>query len=303
MPRAADRLDAFAMLLLTVLCATWGLNQVAIKVANSGISPIFQAGLRSAGGALLVFLWCRARGIPLFGRDGTLIPGLVAGALFAAEFMLIFTGLLYTSAARGVVVLYSMPFFVALGAHLFLPAERMTLLRLIGLVAAFLGVCLAFADSIALPGGSTIIGDVMMLVAAALWGATTIVIKASRLAWASAEKTLLYQLGVSAALAFPLSLALGEPGIFAPTPLVLGALAFQTVWVVAITYVVWFWMMTRYPAAQMSAFAFLTPIFGVLFGGLLLGERVGPYLIAALALVAAGIYLVNRPRGRARPEP
>jgi drug/metabolite transporter (DMT)-like permease len=294
-PRAADRLDMLAMVLLTVLSASWGLNQVAIKVANGGISPIFQAGLRSAGGTMLVFVWCLARGIPLFDRDRTLVAGLAAGALFAGEFTLVFTGLLYTSAARGVVLLYATPFFVALGAHLFIPGERMTLLRVAGLVAAFLGVCLAFADSLSLPAGNAILGDAMMLGAAALWAATTIVIKTTALARIAAEKTLLYQLAVSAALMFPLSLALGEPGVFAPSPLVLGALAYQTVWVVAITYVVWFWVMVRYPAAQMSAFTFLTPLFGVLFGALLLGERVGPYLIGALILVAVGIYLVNRP--------
>ena len=302
-PRAADRLDMLAMVLLTVLCASWGLNQVAIKVANGGISPVFQAGLRSAGGTLLVFVWCLARGIPLFVRDRTLFAGLVAGALFAGEFALLYTGLLHTSAARGVVLLYAMPFFVALGAHLFIPGERLTLPRVAGLIAAFLGVCLAFADSLSLPAGSAIIGDAMMLAAAALWAATTIVIKTTALARIAAEKTLIYQLSVSAALMFPLSLALGEPGVFAADPLVLSALAYQIVWVVAVTYVVWFWVMIRYPAAQMSAFTFLTPLFGVLFGGLLLGERVGPYLIAALILVAAGIYLVNTPRGGARSAP
>jgi drug/metabolite transporter (DMT)-like permease len=295
-PLAADRLDMLAMVLLTVLSASWGLNQVAIKVANGGISPLFQSGLRSAGGMVLVFLYCRVRGIPLFRRDGTLVAGLVAGAVFAGEFMLIFTGLLHTSAARGVVLLYATPFFVALGAHLFVPGERMTLLRLAGLLAAFLGVCLAFADSLSLPGGNALLGDAMMLGAAALWAATIIVIKTTALARIAAEKTLLYQLAVSAALMFPLSLALGETGVFAASPLVLGALAYQTVWVVAITYVVWFWVMVRYPASQMSAFTFLTPLFGVMFGALLLGERVGPYLIGALILVAAGIYLVNRPQ-------
>jgi len=296
-PHAADRLDMLAMALLTVLCASWGLNQVAIKVANGGISPIFQAGLRSAGGTMLVFVWCLARGIPLFDRDRTLVAGLAAGALFAGEFALLYTGLLYTSAARGVVLLYAMPFFVALGAHLFIPGERLTLLRLAGLVAAFLGVCLAFADSLSLPSGKAVIGDAMMLGAAALWAATTIVIKTTALARIAAEKTLIYQLAVSSALMFPLSLALGEPGVFAPDRLVLGALAYQIVWVVAITYVVWFWVMVRYPAAQMSVFTFLTPLFGVLFGGLLLGERVGPYLVGALFLVGLGIYLVNSPRG------
>ena len=295
-----QQLDLLAMVLLTVLCASWGLAQVAIKVANTGISPVLQSGLRSAGGAVLVLGWCWARGIPLFARDGTLAAGIIAGVLFAGEFAAIYTGLLFTSAARGIVLLYSMPFFVALGAHFFLPGERLTAMKAVGLAAAFLGVVLALADGLTLPGKDSLIGDALMVLAAALWGATTIVIKVSPLARARAEKTLLYQLAVSAAVTLPLSRLLGEAGIFAPTPLVFGALAFQIVWVVAITYVVWFWIMTHYPAAQMSSFTFLTPLFGVAFGGLLLGERVSPYLIGALVLVAIGIFLVNRPRREGR---
>lgn len=292
----ALRLDAFAMIVLTVLCASWGFNQVAIKVANEGISPILQSGLRAAGATLLVFAWCRLRGIPLFERDGTLVAGLVAGLLFAAEFALIFWGLVFTTAARGVVVIYSMPFFVAIGAHLLIPGERLSPLRAAGLVCAFAGIVLAFADSLSLPTREAIVGDAMMLGAAVLWAATTLVIKTSRLTRAPAEKTLLYQLSVTAVTMLPLSLLLGEPGIFAPSPLVFASLAFQTVWIAAITYLAWFWLMARYPASHMSTFVFLTPLFGVLSGGLFLGERVSPALAGALALVALGIYLVNRPQ-------
>lgn len=287
------------MVLLTLLSASWGLNQVAIKLANEGISPVLQSGLRSAGGAMIVFCWCWLRQIRLFDADRTLKAGVIVGVLFAAEFICIYIGLLFTTAARGIVLLYSMPFFVALGAHFLLPGERMSLMKAAGLTAAFLGVVLALADSIALPGRDALIGDALMVLGAALWGATTIVIKVTPLARVRAEKTLLYQLAVSAAVTLPLSFLIGEAGIFNATPLVVGALGFQIVWVVAITYLVWLWIMIHYPAAQMASFTFLAPVFGVAFGGLLLGERIGPLLIGALALVALGIYLVNRPqRGR-----
>jgi drug/metabolite transporter (DMT)-like permease len=295
-----QQLDMLAMVLLTVLSASWGLNQVAIKLANEGISPVLQSGLRSAGGAILVFGWCWLRSIRLFDADRTLKAGIVVGALFAAEFVCIYTGLLFTTAARGIVLLYSMPFFVALGAHFLLPGERMSLMKAAGLAAAFVGVVLALADGITLPGNSALIGDALMVLGAALWGATTIVIRLTPLARVRAEKTLLYQLAVSAAVTLPLSFIIGEVGIFNATPMVLGALGFQIVWVVAITYLVWFWIMIHYPAAQMASFTFLAPVFGVAFGGLLLGERVGPLLIGALALVALGIYLVNRPQRAGR---
>lgn len=289
------RLDAFAMIILTMCCASWGLNQTAIKVANTGISPLFQSALRASGGTAILLAWCAVRGVPLLRRDGTLVPGIIAGILFAAEFVFLYEGLNHTTAARGVVIMFSMPFFTALGAHFFVPGERLTPVRSLGLAAAFAGLVLAFADSLSVPSADALMGDAMMLMAAILWAATTIVIKASAVVRAPPEKALIYQLGVTAITMFPLAWLVGEAGIFDPAPLVLAALAYQTVWVVAFTYVIWFWLMQRYPASHLSAFIFLTPLFGVLFGGVLLGERVSPLLGAALALVAFGIWLVNRP--------
>jgi drug/metabolite transporter (DMT)-like permease len=295
LPRARAGLDQTAAATMVLLCALWGLNQVAMKLANAGISPVLQGGLRSIGAALLVLLWARARGVRLGERDGTLWAGIAAGLLFALEFAFLYWGLAFTTASRGVVFLYTTPFVVAVGAHFFVPGDRLTRAKLLGLAAAFAGLALAFADSLRLPSHRELIGDLLCLAAAVLWAATTILIKASPLVRASPEKTLLYQLGVSAA-ALPLGSALlGEAGIVALTPMVLAALAYQTIVVAFASYVTWFWLVTRYPASRLAAFSFLTPIFGVAFGALLLGESVGPALLVAVALIAGGIWLVNRP--------
>lgn len=294
-PPGSGALDRTAMVTLLLLCATWGLNQVAVKVANAGIAPVSQAALRSIGSAALVLLWSRLRGIPLTARDGTLGYGLAVGFLFAAEFLVLYLGLAFTTASRGVVFLYTAPFVVAVGAHRFVPGDRLTHGRLVGLLAAFTGLALAFADSLGLPSRRALLGDVLCLLAAVLWGATTVLIKASPLVRAPAEKTLLYQLGVSAVVLPAAALVLGEPWVFRPTPLVLAALAYQVVAVASVSYVAWFWLVTRYPASRLAAFSFLTPLFGVLFGGVLLGEPVGPALAGSVTLLAAGIYLVNRP--------
>jgi drug/metabolite transporter (DMT)-like permease len=292
---ARQALDSAAALILLLVCAAWGLNQVAVKVTNAGISPVLQVGLRSVGSAILVLIWSRARGVPLAARDGTLGYGLAAGLLFTVEFVLIYVGLTLTTASRGVIFLYTAPFVVAVGAHLFVPGDRLTRLKLVGLLAAFGGVVIAFAEGLRLPSHRELLGDLLCLAAAVLWGATTVLIKASPLAETRAEKTLLYQLGVSALTLPVASLLLGEPGVFRPTPLVLSAFAYQTVVVAFASYVTWFWLITRYPASSLAAFSFLTPVFGVMFGGLLLGEPITPALAASVALLAAGIYLVNRP--------
>ncbi|HRP26004.1 DMT family transporter [Thauera sp.] len=288
-------LDRFAIGLMVILCMTWGLQQVAVKVASAGISPLWQAGLRSLGAALLVWAWTGLRRIPLLERDATLVPGIAAGALFAAEFAFVYYGLQFTSASRGVIFLYTAPFFVALGARWLLPNESMRAAQWLGMALAFAGVLVLFGENLLRPAGQAWIGDLMMLVAAMFWAATTLTVKASVLNRAAAEKTLLYQLGVSAPLLLLAALALGEPGVFAPGALVVGSLAFQTVMVAGISFLLWFWLVRQYPATRLSSFSFMTPVMGVLAGGLLLGEPLTPAVFAALLLVGAGIWVANRP--------
>lgn len=287
-------LDRFAIGLMVILCMTWGLQQVAVKVASAGISPLWQAGLRSLGAALLVWAWTALRRIPLFERDATLVPGIAAGALFAAEFAFVYYGLQFTSASRGVIFLYTAPFFVALGARWLLPNESMRAAQWLGMALAFAGVLVLFGENLLRPAGQAWIGDLMMLVAAMFWAATTLTVKALVLNRVVAEKTLLYQLGVSAPLLLLAALALGEPGVFAPGVLVVGSLAFQTVMVAGISFLLWFWLVRQYPATRLSSFSFMTPVMGVLAGGLLLGEPLTPAVFAALLLVGAGIWVANR---------
>jgi drug/metabolite transporter (DMT)-like permease len=290
-----QHLDPAAMAMLVVLCASWGLQQVAIKVTNPAVPPLLQAGIRSAGAAVLLWIWMRLRRQPLFERDGTLGWGIAAGLLFAAEFLLIYWGLEFTNASRAVVFLYMSPFVVALGAQLFIPGERLRAVQVIGLACAFGGIVAAFGEALGQPYRRLLIGDAMLLAAAVLWGATTVMIKASPLAGIPAAKTLLYQLFVSALVLPPASWAKGEAGILRLTPLAAGSLAYQTVWVAFITYLAWFWLLRRYPPSRLASFTFLTPLFGVLAGGFLLGEPMTGMLVLALVLVASGIYLVNRP--------
>ena len=281
------------MAAVVLLCAIWGFTQVAIKMANAGVSPLMQAGLRSAGSALVLWAWSAGRGVPLFRRDGSLAHGVVIAVLFAGEFILIYGGLVLTTAARSVLFVSTAPFVVALGAHVFVPGERLTRRKVIGLTCAFAGIVVAVADALRLPTRTELVGDLMVLGGAICWGATTVAIKARRGAALTPNKTLFYQLAGSALLLFPLSVAIGEPGLVDPSPIVVGSLLYQIIVVAFASYLAWFWLLARYPASQLSAFSFLMPLFGMAAGALLLGERVGVALAGAMALVALGIYLVN----------
>jgi len=292
--QAADRLDARAVLVVTACCASWGVSQVAIKIANAGISPILQAGLRSLFAGVLVFAWSAARGVRLFERDGTLWAGLFAGVLFGAEFLILYVGLSLTTASRAVVLLYLAPFVVAFGAHYLIPGDRLTIGKIVGLTAALGGLAVAMGEGLAAPGRPTLLGDLLSLLAAVMWGATTVLVRSTALRSAAPEKTLLYQLGISAILLPQASWLLGEPGIVELSPPVLAAFVYTFVVVAFASYIAWFWLVRNYSPTRVSAFTFLSPVFGVMAGNLMLGEAFTPSLAAALALIAFGIYLVNR---------
>jgi drug/metabolite transporter (DMT)-like permease len=301
-----DRLDTRAVLLLVGCCALWGLNQVATKMALDEVPPLLQAAVRSAAAAALLLAWARWRGLVLWQRDGTGRAGLLAGVLFAAEFGCIFVGLQYTGASRMVVFLYLSPFVVALGMPWLVPTERLDRWQALGLVTAFCGVVWAFFEGFVAPaaGPRQWLGDALGIAAAVLWGLTTMVLRGSRLSTALPEKTLLYQLLVSAAALAAASLAAGErwpsglADLGALSRITVASLVFQSAVVTFASYLVWFWLVRHYPATRLSAFTLLTPVFGLLAGVLLLGEPATPRLLLALLAVAAGMLLVNRPRRR-----
>jgi drug/metabolite transporter (DMT)-like permease len=278
------------------LCLSWGFNNVAIKLAIHDIPPLIQSSARSAIAALLVGLWTLARGIPLFKRDSTLGAGILAGALFALEFLLIYRGLVWTTATRGVLFLYLAPFFVVIGSRWLVPGDRFHLSQWLGLLLSFVGIVIAFGLPTPATDPRQAVGDIMLIGAAAAWAATTLTIKASALNQISAEKTLLYQLVVSAPLLAIGAVIFGERLVAPPSAVALGAFAYQTVYVVSITFTIWFVLVVRYSAARLSVFTFLAPLFGVAAGHVVLNEPLTPAFAVAVGLVAAGLLLVNRPR-------
>ncbi len=294
-----DAIDAFAVGLMVALTFTWGFNQVAIKVANSGYNPLFVSVLRAVIGAVLMFAWCRYRRIPLLVRDGTFWPGVLVGCIFAVQFAMIFMAMDYTTAARGALTLNAMPFWVLIGAH-FLLDEKITLPKFCGLMLAFAGVALVFADELSLPNPDALLGDLMSLTAGIMWAATIIVVKRTALSDAPPEKTLVYQLAISAVVVLPF-VPLAGPLVRDGNALATWSVVFQALVVVGITYPAWYWLIWRYPAPSLSSFTFLTPVFGVLCGGVLLNEPLSMNIFMALALIAAGLFLVNRPMRRRLP--
>ena len=288
-----EHLDSLAIGILLACCMFWGLQQILVKSIMDEVAPLFQASLRCMGACVLLLVWCRVKGIRLFERDGTLWAGLLAGALFAAEFACIYLGLRYTAASRLTVFLYTSPFWVAALVPLFVKSERLRPLQWLGMACAFVAVAFAMREGLSTGNGSAL-GDLLGLAAGALWGLTTVSIRANNLTRISPEKLLFYQIAVTAVAVPWVSLALGESWNLQWSSLAWGSMLAQTVIGAFASYLAWMWMLGRYPATKISVFVFLTPLFALLFGTLLLGESATPTLLMALGLVAVGIVLVNR---------
>lgn len=293
-----NHLDALAIGLLLACCLFWGFQQVLVKATLAEVPPVLQAAIRFGGATALLWLWCQARGIALFERDGTLAAGLVAGVLFCAEFVCIYVGLQHTTASRLTIFLYTAPFWVALLLPLCVKTERLGTLQWLGLLLAFVAVAYALQDGLQTTTASTAwLGDALALGAGALWGLTTVVIRSTRLATISPEKLLYYQVALSAFILPFVSLQLGEVWNFEVSVFAWGSILIQTVAGAFASYLVWMWLLGHYPATRLSSFVFLTPIFAMVFGTLWLGETVSVHTVAALVAVAAGIVLVNKKAG------
>ena len=285
-------LDTVAVLSLLLCCLLWGLNQVSVKLALPEVPALVQVSIRSIVAFMLLLAWMRWRGIRWDWRGPTLGPGLLSGLLFATEFALAFVGLQHTTAARGVVFINTSPFVVALVLAATHRGERLAPMQFAGLLVAFAALAAAFGEGLA--GSGTWRGDLMILVAAVLWGLTTVTIRLSALRSAPSEVTLAWQLGVAALLSPLAALVHGDAWPVRLGAVAIGSLVYQGVIVTFASYLLWFWLLTRYPATRVQAFVFLTPVFGTVSAGLLLGEPVTPALLLALAGIGLGLALLNR---------
>ena len=294
------RIDAFGATGLVLFSALLGLNQVLVKIVNDGLQPVAQAGFRSLAAFPVILLFALIMRRRLSVSDGSLLPGIATGLMFAGEFILLFLALDFTSVARASIFFYTMPFWVAVGAHFLIPGERLTVLRIIGLLLAVSGVALALSHNAHPASPNAFIGDIMCLMGAMLWASLTLTIRMSRLQKSTPEMQMLYQLAVSAPVILFAALWFG-PIVRDLQTYHMAIFAFQVLVVVSFGFSFWFWILSIYPASDMASFGFLAPVFGVAFGWLILNEPVGLRVVVALVLVGAGIVLVNRKALRPKP--
>ncbi len=288
-----EYLDLNAIITLIILTLLWGFNQTAIKYSTQGVSPVFTSALRSIIASICGIIYCLRKGERIFHTDIRLFHGLVVGFLFGLEFACIYFGLFFTDAARSVVFIYLSPFVVAVGAHFFLKGDRLTTVKMLGLILAFSGIFLVFLGKPKVAKPTMFIGDVLEITAAFLWGATTLYIKRFMAEKVHPINTFLYQLFFSIPILLVISFILEPQWIYGINPYIVSSIFYQSVIVAFISYFVWFKLIHTYSVSRLSAFTFFTPIFGVLFGTLLLGEEFTVSLMVGLPMVSLGIFFVN----------
>lgn len=286
-----DHVDLFGAVALVGFASLFALNQVVIKVTGGGFGPVFMAGLRSVGALAVLALWMWVRGVRVTTPPGAALGGVIAGLLFAVEFIGVFIALDLTTVSRASIMLYTMPVWLALAAHFVLPNERLTRKRMLGLALAMSGVTVALLDR----GGGTasLAGDLLALMAAMCWAGIALTVRLTPISRATPEVQLLWQLVISAPILLACAPYMGD--LFRDVaPIHLAGLAFQIVLIASLGFLAWFWLLKRYPASGVASFSFLSPVLAVILGWALLGEEVQLPVWGALGLVAVGIVLINR---------
>lgn len=282
-------------LLQIFICFLWGANLVSIRISNQGIPPLLAAACRSVIAGCLLWFYAHLNGLSLSLQREDRIHGIIIGCLFGVEFLFIYWGLAFTTASRSVIFLYTHPFWVAMGAHFVLKDDKLTPGKVAGLFLAFAGILSVFGShSRQLPLGYWI-GDLMELAAAIFWAATTLYIKKM-----SQDRNITHYQTLFAQLLYSIPVLAGGWAIFEGLAgpqlnlFVVAAFAYQCIVVAFFSYILWFWMISRFAVSILTAFTFFAPLFGTVLGAVVLSEPVTLMVWIGMFLVGVGIYLVNR---------
>ena len=290
-------IDGVAASFLIVFSILLGLNQVCVKLVNVGMHPVFQVALRSTLAIIPILLYCYFTKKKIIISDGSFIPGVIAGILFAVEFIFLFTALDYSTVTRVSLIFYTMPVWLTLSAHFLIDNDKLSLKKIIGLALAVFGLILAIYEPSGEYNEKQFFGDLYSLLASFCWAAIAIMLKTTRLNKSIPETQLLYQLIVSGIILLPISFLFNDFIRDMNINLVFIFL-FQVIIIMCLGFIGWLWVMSRYSASSTSSFAFLTPIFGVLFGWLIMDDNINLQIYLSLFLTCMGIYIINTKKNK-----
>ena len=272
----------------------WGANVVAVKFGLMAIPPLWSAFFRFLLGAICLISWARLTGVAIWPARHEWRTLLLLAAMFAVQIPLMNLGIELTPAGMAAIIVSTNPLFAAGFAHMYLPRERLTLLRGAGLLVAFSGVSLLFLEDAGnIFENTTRTGNLISLVSAAMLGGR-LVFTSSVVRRIDPPRVMIWQM----LLALPI-FALGG-GLLEEIrwealgwPPLLG-IFYQGAVVAGFGFMVNAMLLKRYSASVVIGFNFVTPLTGVWLANLLLHEPITWQLLAGLVTVALGLALINR---------
>ena len=287
-----ERLTPAAGCLASLTAILWGGNNIAIKFALMGFPPFALAAIRFVLGAAFILIWVYVSRVPLRMESGERQGLFLLAFLFTVQIYLMNAGIHHTLAGRSTIFISTHPFFIALFAHILLPGDRLSPLKIVGMTLSFLGVILIFAESLVMGDYQYLLGDLMVLISGLLLGLRIVYTK--RLTQGiHPGKLLLWQAALSIPAFLLLSLIFeGDYSYQLNTEVVLGIL-YQGLVIAGFGFMIHTILLQRYVASKLGVFHFATPLFGVVFSNILLGEAISIGLIGSMILVAVGITIVN----------
>ena len=294
-----DTIDFAGVVMLVSFALLLAFNQVVIKVTNGGFQPVFSAGVRSGLALFVLLSWMRLTKKPITLSRAMLRSGVGIGLLFALEFVFLFLALDLTTVSRVGIIFYTMPVWLALVGHFYLPGGRLRGSAVLGLVLAMAGVIWAIGNR-AEAQQTSWVGDLATLGAAWCWAGIALAARTTRLSQVAPEQQLLWQLVVSAPVLLLVSLGFG-PALRDLQIIHIGGLLFQSTAIACFGFLSWFWLLKQYPTSGVASFSFLSPVFAVIMGWLFLDEQVGSEIYIALVLVCLGLILINKKPADDRP--
>ncbi|NLC57879.1 MAG: DMT family transporter [Armatimonadetes bacterium] len=288
---ARARLSGATVALILLLCAGWGGLAPAIKIGLRELPPIALAAWRFLFSLAAVAAWCWLRRVPVApgaGRTGYL--GLLS-ATFVLQIILLNAGARTTSGGHAILLLSTHPLFVALLAHFALRGDRLTAPKVVGLLVALAGIAAVVSERLS---GGSLAGDSLVLASALTLGVLVTLTKRGMERGMTAYQLLLWQMFPGVPAYFLLSRLVEGPLALPQGAAVWGSLLYQGLVVGGFCFVAWNRLLERYPASQLTAFQFTTPIYGVLFSALILGDPLTGGVVLGTLLVGAGLILANR---------
>ena len=287
-----DKIDSLGAISLISFSGLLGINQVLIKLSNNGIDPIFSAGARSLLALPFLGLWMLLATKPIQLTRNTVILGLSAGIIFAVEFFFLYLALDHTTVVRSSIIFYSMPVWLSIMSHFWFANDKLTNLKLLGLILSLIGIAWAMISNTNSEMNGYIKGDLLALAASILWALIALISKGTNFRYLNPETQLFWMLAVSFPILFAFSMT-SEMIIRDFKSYHILILIFQSSIVVAAGFGLWFWLLSVYPASSVASFAFLAPIFGIIFGSLFLGEQLSSDFLIGAILVIVGIFFIN----------